>query len=1022
MRKKLLKVLSIPLTFSLFLGMVSGCNDPSSSQPPSGDSGSQQNIPVTGISITGQSNAIQKGLAINLTANITPANATNQNVTWTSDNDNIAAVDQTGHVSGVEFGRTVIKATTEDGGYIATYKVVVTKEGTTIVPLNELVNDMIDSDYQVNETGIDQYGLSDSTIVGASPNAPTTVLFEVPNDNEFVQSAVINVMDITLAEAQRFFEVSELNDTIRIRTAIRLAKEFNDASKLCKIVFPKNGKMILNGGDFEVASGSVQACIAVEGLNGTYLVGNGVTLEIQMPGAAPAGYFYFNQCENLYMTGFILTQDVPTSLTGVVKDYNADLKKITLDVVPEFNEVAKRHRLSGGKVKGYLEFHEATEAPLQTGNFFAGTTTCSSDPVITGNETDGYEITLTFTTKINEPPIGIYGSVYFTQYDAVGVSVNNSKNTYFDDLTMHYASGMGFTGENDENFYLNRFNLVRKEGSKAMVTSTADGTHFSMMKGIVKITNSIFEYTGDDALNIKHGYYYRVSNRSSSFKKQITLQSITSPMPEPQNGDQIAVFNEDTFESCNPEQGYYTVDSCENSNGIYTVTVKERLVGTQEEWGNCRATFISHTPQFEFSNNIVRNKRNRGILVQVPHALIRNNTFNRVGHGSMMISSSMDIFNEATLPQSPTIINNKLLNSNYLPGGSLTGDTAVFAISKNSSVAPKGIIKNVNYQNNFVANNGTAAISLRGTSDNIIQENLFVNIGVLDNLTTEPVKSVISLNNTGNTLIKSNYNLNERSQNLNGIVLRGLSGKNDVVLENNVDLDFEKIEGAGGPEVHISKVNAPLTIDGNLTDWEGINAHDVVFDGYSFADNTRTSKEAVSDHFAINTFKMTYTDTGIYFAFDIFDNLQDIKPESEFWYGDCVEILATNVNDKPNTDLAVYRNEENKDTIQIALTSSWQYTVASVRSSDTIVANKSLIQAKVVANPTGYIGELLIPFTLVPNWKASIDAGEQILMAIIVGDAKRDVDALTRLQVGNVPHFVENYKTMTYSMPQYYFD
>lgn len=42
-------------------------------------------------------------------------------------------------------------------------------------------------------------------------------------------------------------------------------------------------------------------------------------------------------------------------------------------------------------------------------------------------------------------------------------------------------------------------------------------------------------------------------------------------------------------------------------------------------------------------------------------------------------------------------------------------------------------------------------------------------------------------------------------------------------------------------------------------------------------------------------------------------------------------------------------------------------------------------------------------------------------MAFIFADADRDELNRKRLQVGNVPHFVENYKTKTEKMPQFNF-
>lgn len=60
-----------------------------------------------------------------LTATVAPDDATNQNVTWKSDNPEIVTVDATGKVTGVAIGEATITVTTEDGGKTATCKVAV---------------------------------------------------------------------------------------------------------------------------------------------------------------------------------------------------------------------------------------------------------------------------------------------------------------------------------------------------------------------------------------------------------------------------------------------------------------------------------------------------------------------------------------------------------------------------------------------------------------------------------------------------------------------------------------------------------------------------------------------------------------------------------------------------------------------------------------------------------------------------------------------------------------------------------
>ncbi len=79
-----------------------------------------QDKPVTGIrSITNGARTIFETQTLQLYANIDPANATNQNVTWVSSNPAVATIDADGLVTGVTAGSTTITATSVDGGYTA---------------------------------------------------------------------------------------------------------------------------------------------------------------------------------------------------------------------------------------------------------------------------------------------------------------------------------------------------------------------------------------------------------------------------------------------------------------------------------------------------------------------------------------------------------------------------------------------------------------------------------------------------------------------------------------------------------------------------------------------------------------------------------------------------------------------------------------------------------------------------------------------------------------------------------------
>ena len=80
-------------------------------------------VPVTGVTLNKIVLELYMGGSETLKATITPAGATNQNVTWTSSKPTVATVDANGKVTAKSLGMADITVTTEDGGYTATCRV-----------------------------------------------------------------------------------------------------------------------------------------------------------------------------------------------------------------------------------------------------------------------------------------------------------------------------------------------------------------------------------------------------------------------------------------------------------------------------------------------------------------------------------------------------------------------------------------------------------------------------------------------------------------------------------------------------------------------------------------------------------------------------------------------------------------------------------------------------------------------------------------------------------------------------------
>ena len=85
-------------------------------------------VAVTGISLNQPSLTLDVGGTYNgFVVDITPSNATDKSVTWSSDNEKVATVDADGAITAVAPGTANITATTTDGGKTATCAVIVNK-------------------------------------------------------------------------------------------------------------------------------------------------------------------------------------------------------------------------------------------------------------------------------------------------------------------------------------------------------------------------------------------------------------------------------------------------------------------------------------------------------------------------------------------------------------------------------------------------------------------------------------------------------------------------------------------------------------------------------------------------------------------------------------------------------------------------------------------------------------------------------------------------------------------------------
>ena len=126
--------------------------------------------PVTGVTLDKTSVELTEGDVTVFTATVTPSNASNKNVYWTSSDSSVATVDNAGKVTAVKAGSATITVTTEDGGKTATCKVTVKKKiyPVTGVTLDKTSTELTEGDVTILTATVNPFNASNKNVYWTS--------------------------------------------------------------------------------------------------------------------------------------------------------------------------------------------------------------------------------------------------------------------------------------------------------------------------------------------------------------------------------------------------------------------------------------------------------------------------------------------------------------------------------------------------------------------------------------------------------------------------------------------------------------------------------------------------------------------------------------------------------------------------------------------------------------------------------------------------------------------------------------
>lgn len=262
--------------------------------------------------------------------------------------------------------------------------------------------------------------------------------------------------------------------------------------------------------------------------------------------------------------------------------------------------------------------------------------------------------------------------VAMRNYDrpAPAIFVDNSLNTSLENVTVHYAEGMGLLAQNSTDINLEGFGVKLKgNDDPRYFTTQADATHFSGCRGTIHSVEGLYEGMMDDAINV-HGTYLKILSIESP-------NTLTAQYMHPQSygfkwanvGDTVAMVKSKTMDVLAQRLTVESISPVDATNEagakIFQVTFNQAIPQSINlSTDSYSIENLSATPQVVFADNIVRNNRARGALFSTPKkVVVDSNIFDHTSGCAILLSGDSNGWYETGSCHDVTITNNQFINA-----------------------------------------------------------------------------------------------------------------------------------------------------------------------------------------------------------------------------------------------------------------------------------------------------------------------------------------------------------------------
>jgi hypothetical protein len=337
--------------------------------------------------------------------------------------------------------------------------------------------------------------------------------------------------------------------------------------------------------------------------------------------------FLFDGCEAVVVKNIVIDWDIPFTFLGEVVAINEeegwrDIKPFT----EGFSWKLRKGKIEFPDIDGFsykelgstLPFDAVEKRPVH------GAWDVESDPERIEKRPDGI---LRIYEKLKYyPPVGsLLSSKGDREHDryAPAFDFKSSSNIELNRIIIHHALGMGFLFERSENINILNSGIYLRKGTKRVISTTADATHFANCKGAILIENCTFENMLDDGTNV-HGTYVEVDQVIDNQTVRIKLMHFEQMgFPFAEAADEVWFIKQPS-----PVRG-------ETATVSKVVVVNERYADLSFETGlpvGLKAGDIlenkTWNPEFTMRGCTIRNHRARNIVLKTPlKTVIEDNFF-----------------------------------------------------------------------------------------------------------------------------------------------------------------------------------------------------------------------------------------------------------------------------------------------------------------------------------------------------------------------------------------------------------